>query len=245
MNVIDAKICAVGVVVAGSLVAPLTWAGDLNRLQLLSQSEFVALSEDLGAALSFKPLLPAEPMGVSGFDMGAAVTVTKAKNVALLERATGNTDLSGVIPVPTLRVHKGLPWDVDVGVMVSTVPSTDIKVVGGELRWAVWAGSAATPAVAIRGSVTRLQGGDQLAFDTQGLDISLSKGFAFVTPYVGAGTVRVRSQPQGVPGLSAVSLSQSKVFGGVNLNFGLMNLAFEADVTDGRASYGAKLGVRF
>jgi hypothetical protein len=44
---------------------------------------------------------------------------------------------------------------------------------------------------------------------------------------------------------SKESLSLNKVFVGVNLNFGLVNLAFEGDRTGEASSYGAKLGFRF
>lgn len=222
-----------------------TWAADINSLQLLNQQQFRLVSEDVGAALSFKPLLPSEALGITGFDVGVAVTGTKLKNVALLERAASGSNIPDTLPVPTLRAHKGLPLNIDVGLMYSEIPDTNMKYVGGELRWAVLPGSTVLPAVAIRVSATQLQGVDQWKMDTQGIDVSVSKGFAFATPYIGTGIVRVKSTPQGVPTLSAEKFNQTKVFGGVNLNFGLMNLAFEVDTTDSRQSAGVKLGLRF
>lgn len=225
--------------------APMAGAADINSLQLLSQQQFRLVSEDIGAALSFKPLLPSEAMGVTGFDVGIAITGTKLKNEALLERASSGSDIPGTLPVPTLRAHKGLPLNIDVGLLYSQIPNTNMKYIGGELRWAALPGSALLPAVAIRLSATQLQGVDQWKVATQGLDVSVSKGFAFATPYVGAGIVRVTSTPQGVPLLRAEKFNQSKFFGGVNLNFGLVNLAFEVDTTDSRQSAGVKFGLRF
>lgn len=221
------------------------FATDINSIQLLSQNEFRLLSEDLGAALSFKPLIPSEALGITGFDLGVAVTGTKLKNVAILEKASSGGDVPSVMPVPTLRLHKGLPLNLDVGVAFSQVPGTNIRYTGGELRWAILPGSTLTPAVAIRGTLTRLTGVDQLDFDTKSLDISISKGFANVTPYGGIGQVWVKSTPKGVPGLRGEDFTQTKVFGGVNVNFGLANLAFEADSTGGTTTVGAKLGLRF
>ncbi len=220
-------------------------AADIDSIQLLSQNEFRLLSEDLGAALSFKPLIPSEALGITGFDLGAAVTGTKLKNVAILEKASSGGDVPSVLPVPTLRLHKGLPLNLDVGVAFSQVPGTNIRYTGGELRWAILPGSTLTPAVAIRGTLTRLTGVDQLDFDTKSLDISISKGFANVTPYGGIGQVRIKSTPKGVPGLRGEDFTQTKVFGGVNVNLGLANLAFEADSTGGTTTVGAKLGFRF
>jgi hypothetical protein len=233
---------------AAALLAAATapaFAADINSIQLLSQNEFRLLSEDLGAALSFKPLIPSEALGITGFDLGAAVTGTKLKNVAIIEKASSGGDVPSVLPVPTLRLHKGLPLNLDVGVAFSQVPGTNIRYTGGELRWAILPGSTLTPAVAIRGTLTRLTGVDQLDFDTKSLDISISKGFANVTPYGGIGQVWVKSTPKGVPGLRGEDFTQTKVFGGVNVNLGLANLAFEADSTGGTTSIGAKLGLRF
>ena len=220
-------------------------AAEINSLQLLSQAEFRGLSEDLGAALSFKPLIPAEAMGITGFDIGFAVTGTRLQNRAAFEKAAAGSSVPATLPVPTLRVHKGLPFDIDVGVSYAAVPSSNVRVIGGELRWAMLAGSTLTPAVALRASVSSLSGVDQLKLRTTGLDISVSKGFALLTPYAGIGTVRVKSETDASGNKTPESFSQTKVFAGLNLNFGLTNLAFEGDKTGDAISYGAKFGFRF
>ena len=217
-------------------------AGDLNIGNLTSQGEFRALTEDLGAALSYKPLTPTAPLGITGFDVGIAVTDTKLENSAVFAKA--GADISNAA-VPSLRVHKGLPFGIDVGVMVGAVPSTNIKLYGGELRYAIVSGGVAMPAIGIRGSYTKLTGVDQLAFDTKGVDLSISKGFLMFTPYAGVGKVWASGTPNGIPALSKESLSLNKVFVGINMNFGLTNLAFEGDRTGKASSYGAKLGFRF
>src|SRR5437773_6516791 len=219
-------------------------AKDIN-IQPLNQGDFRALSEDLGAALSYKPLTPTAPLGITGFDVGIAVTDTKLENSAVFAKA--GADISNAA-VPTLRVHKGLPFGIDVGVMVGAVPSTNIKLYGGELRYAIVPGGVAMPAIGIRGSYTKLTGVDQLDFDTKGLDLSISKGFLMFTPYGGIGKVWATSTPNVTPNpnnLSKESLSLNKVFVGINMNFGLTNLAFEGDRTGKASSYGAKLGFRF
>jgi hypothetical protein len=55
-----------------ALAAP-AWAQDIDRVQLLSQPEFRRLSEDLGGALSYRPLIPTAPLGITGFDIGIAI----------------------------------------------------------------------------------------------------------------------------------------------------------------------------
>ena len=216
-------------------------AKDIN-IQPLNQSDFHALSEDLGAALSYKPLTPTAPLGITGFDVGIAVTDTKLQNRAAF--ANAGADISNAA-VPSLRVNKGLSFGIDVGVMVGAVPSTNIKLYGGELRYAIVSGGVAMPAIGIRGSYTKLTGVDRLDFDTKGVDLSISKGFLMFTPYAGVGKVWAASTPNGIPALSKESLSLNKVFVGINMNFGLTNLAFEGDRTGKASSYGAKLGFRF
>src|SRR5256885_1938599 len=138
------------------------------------------------------------PLGITGFDVGIAVTSTKLENRTVFAQA--GADISNAA-VPSLRVHKGLPFGVDVGAMVGAVPGTNIKLYGGELRYAIVSGGVAIPAIGIRGSYTKLTGGDQLDFDTKGLDLSISKGFAMLTPYAGVGRVWAASTPNGIPTL--------------------------------------------
>ena len=229
---------------ASSFVA----AKDLNQIQTLNQGQFRLLSEDLGAALSYKPLIPTEPLGTTGFDLGLAVTNTRLKNGGVFEQATSGSGVSTVqnsLPVPSLRLNKGLPLDIDFGLMLSAVPGSNIRLWGGELRYALVAGGVAAPAIGIRGSYTKLSGVDQLDLDTKGVDLSVSKGFLMFTPYAGIGKVWTSSAPNGIATLSKESFSMNKVFAGVNLNFGLVNLVFEADSTGDARTFGGKIGFRF
>lgn len=232
-----AAVCAAGAPLAAS-------AADIETLQLLNQAQFRLLSEDLGAALSFKPLIPAEPLGITGFDLGLAVTGTDLKNKQLMELAARGEDVPTLLPLPTLRLHKGLPFNIDVGVQYAAVPDSNIKLWGGELRWAALEGGTLLPAVSLRGAFTRLQGVDQLKIETKSIDVSISKGFAMLTPYAGVGQVWITSTPQGVPTLREEDFTATKAYVGLNINLGV-NLAIEADTTGGVKTYGAKLGFRF
>ena len=221
-------------------------ASDIDQLQNAIQSEFRLLSEDLGAALSYKLLSPAEPLGITGFDIGVSASATSLENVTVLDRVTSSTSsIPSTIVVPRVQVVKGLPFGIDIGASYAAVPGSNIKLIGAELKYAMLSGSVATPALAIRGSFTKLSGVDQLDFDTKGIDISISKGFTLLTPYVGVGAVWVTSTPNNVLTLAEEKFRQNKFFGGINVNFGLFNMAFEGDKTGDAASYGAKFGLRF
>ena len=219
-------------------------AYDINTLNTLTQSEFRLLSEDLGAALSYKPIIPSEASGLTGFDLGVAVSGTRLKNAVLLSKAAGGDTVRTTMPLVSARVHKGLPFNIDVGGVYTVVPGSDIRTYGGEVRWAILPGSTAVPALAVRASGSKLTGVDQLDFTTYGIDVSVSKGFAIFTPYGGVGTVWVKSSPNGIATLSEESFNQTKLFAGVNINLGV-NFAFEYDNTGSISTVSAKAGFRF
>jgi hypothetical protein len=223
-------------------------AKDLSQIGNLTQSEFKQFSEDLGAALSYKPLSPAEPLGLFGFDLGVAATDTKIKHSDLFNTA-GAGDISNVA-VPSLRFALGLPFGIDAGLMAGAAPGTNVRLFGGELKWAFIKGSTVMPAIALRGSYTQLAGVDQLDLNTKGLDLSISKGFALFTPYGGIGKVWTTSTAKNLPAsapnqLSQESISQNKYFVGLQMNFVLVNVVLEGDKTGDATSYGLKLGFRF
>lgn len=228
--------------VLGCFVQPVWAANNINLTNFHGgQAAFKAFSEDMGSALSYKPITPPAPLGKTGFDIGLEVTSTKMRN---LDIAT-NSSMTNLV-VPKLHIYKGLPLNFDVGAFYSSVPTTNIKFYGGELRYAILEGSVALPSVGIRGALTKLTGVSQLALTTKSVDVSVSKGFAIFTPYAGIGRVWVDSTPDtAATGLTEETFQQGKVFVGSNVNFGVMNFALEYDKTGSAPSYSAKLGFRF
>jgi len=237
------RLFAVSILSLGSLSVS-AQAANLDAVGALNQSQFRLLSEDLGAALSYKPLSPSEPLGVTGFDIGIEVTATQLANPVAFNAATSGGSLDTLV-LPKLHLHKGLPFGLDIGVFYSSVPDSNIKLWGAELRYAVVKGSTATPAVALRGSYSALEGVDQLKFTTTGADLSISKGFAMFTPYAGIGKVWVRSTPDASVPLAEEDFDLNKVFVGVNMNLAMINIAVEGDKTGDATSYGIKFGWRF
>ncbi len=222
------------------------FADSISTLNALTQSEFRSFSEDLGSALSYKSLTPAAPLGITGFEFGVAATSTQMSDSQLWSKATGNGKAYSSVVVPKLYAYKGLPFNIDVAGFYSAVPTTNIKLTGLELRYAILPGGIATPAVAIRGAMTKLSGVDQLSFGTKSVDLSISKGLTLLTPYAGVGSVWVDSNPNVAPvPLTKETFRQSKVFAGANLNLGLVNFVGEYDKTGSDASVSLKVGFRF
>jgi len=228
------------------LAAQVNAADNIDSINNLAQAEFRSFSEDLSAAISYKAVVPAESMGITGFDVGVEASVTSLANKAEFNTACGGCGADQVI-IPKLHLHKGLPFGMDVGFMMASVPSSNIRLTGAEFRYAIVEGGAAVPAVAARVTYSKLDGVDQLDMNTTGVELSISKGFAMVTPYAGIGQNWVSSTPKGTAAtvLDKEDYTQTKTYLGVNVNLGLMNLAFETDKTGDSNTYSAKFGFRF
>lgn len=225
------------------LVAAPAWAQKIDRLQNLAQREFRLLSEDVGGALSYHQQTPTEPLGLTGFDVGLALTMAHVRNNDILKRASSDS-VPSYLPVPTLRLDKGLPLGFDVGVLYAAIPGSDISFWGAQARYAILQGGIAAPAVGIRASYTKLRGVDQLDLNTKGLDISASKGFAMLTPYAGVGRVWVNSEPH-AGGLSKETFGLNKVFVGTGFKLLLFNMNAEVARTGPDTAYSLKAGIRF
>lgn len=217
---------------------------DFGRFSTITnkQDVFGGLVKDLGAAVNYKSVAPAEPLGILGFDVGMEVSGTSVETTSLEELTSG--DAPGTLYVPKLHVHKGLPFGLDVGAFITSIPSSNIEVIGGELRYAIMEGSTVTPAIAVRGTYSQLSGVDDFDLNTTGLELSISKGFLMLTPYAGIGTVRYQGDTT-VSGLNKETITEKKYFLGLNFSLGLVNFAAETEQTGDNTTTSAKIGVRF
>jgi hypothetical protein len=221
----------------------------MANLTTSGQAGYHSLVEEFGAALSYKPVTPAAPLGITGFDIGLEASSTDmSTNAASTWKNLTGTDAPTLV-VPKLYIAKGLPFDIDVAAFYSAIPTTNIAVSGAAISYAIIGGGMAMPAVTIRGAYTSLSGIDEMSFHTKSVDLSISKGFLGFTPYIGAGQVWVDSSTSNATataaGIVAESFTQTKVFVGLNINLGLPNFAIEGDTTGGISTYSAKLGLRW
>jgi hypothetical protein len=225
-------------------IPPAIAADNIDQINQLIQADFRKLSEDMGAALSYKAVIPAKPLGITGFDLGVEVSATKLQHRDAWDRASSGT-APDTVYIPKLHLHKGLPAGFDLGAFYTSVPDSNIKLWGAEVRYAILEGGVVEPALGLRGTYSKLTGVSELDFHTTGLELLVSKGFAIFTPYTGVGRIWTTSEPVGVSNVRKEEFSQGKYFVGGNLNLGLVNLALEADKTGDATSYNAKLGFRF
>lgn len=214
------------------------------------KNEFKDLTKEAGAALGYRNMAPAAPLGITGFDIGGeASAVSIDKNSSQWSAAFGN-DAPSYLIIPKIRARKGLPFGIDIGAMYSYVPNSNIKLYGAEISQSILDGTMATPAIGIRGTYTKLAGVNDLSLQTFGFDASISKGFLFITPYAGAGMLWVNSEAKGnlktlAPTLGKENASVRRVFGGLKLSpLPLLSITAEAEYAV-RPIYSLKAAVSF
>lgn len=217
----------------------------------MTQDLFKKFSEEIGVALSYKPVSPAEPYGITGFDVGLELSAINVDD-KYWNQAVKNQDVPGYVLIPKLHAIKGLPFGIDVGAVYSQVPGSNIKYYGGEIKYAILEGSAVTPAVAVRGTFTKLAGVEELDLSTYGAEATVSKGFGVgvkLTPYAGAGVNWIKSTPQAYAkntlGLKEESFAKTKLYVGARFNILLLSVTAEAEYNTVTPVYSLKAGLSF
>jgi hypothetical protein len=218
-------------------------AGGLDQVDRLTQDQFAGLSRDLAAIAAYRSVTPANPLGLTGFDIGIGGDAIKLQASNAYAIASGSGD--STVYTGRFYVGKGLPYRIDVGATLTFASGSGASVLGGEVRYALLDDGVATPAIAVRGTYTQAFGMSQLGLRTYGADLMMSKKFALVTPFAGVGTLRTDATPNGAAALSAERFNVGRYFIGLNANFLLLDIAVEADRTGEVDSVSAKLGWRF
>jgi hypothetical protein len=222
-------------------------AEDIDLTAGIVQDEFKDFVKEFGTALLFNPMAPAEPLGITGFDISLDAVVTDiSDDDAYWTKFFGGSDPDSYIPTPRLHVQKGLPFNIDVGAMYVSVPDSNVKLWGLEAKYAILEGTVATPALSVRASYSKLQGVDDVELDTQSFDILISKGFLMLTPYAGASLIRVNgSEKSDLVALDDVDETEYRGLVGVQFSpFPLLVINGEFSFGVVR-QYGLKVGLRF
>lgn len=240
-----------GVVTASLfLAASPAVAADISFSTAISQGDFKSLSKEAGAALGYRNMAPAEPLGIVGFDIGAELSAVGIDKNSSYWNSAFRSDAPSYLVIPKIRVRKGLPFGIDIGGMFSYVPDSNIKLYGAELSKSILDGTAATPALGVRATYTKLSGVSDLSLQTYGVDASVSKGFLFITPYAGAGLLRINSEAKGnlkalVPALESESTTVPRFFAGIKITpFPLLGITAEAEYAE-RPIYSLKAAISF
>jgi hypothetical protein len=146
-----------------------------------------------------KKLAPAETLGYSGFYMGMEGTISVRPTGSAAEdrwqTGTRTNEIKAIMFNPGIHIRKGLPFSFELGSTVSYLVLSELVTLGGEIKWAPFEGfrsgwRAFLPDVAIRGSLVRIIGEDDVDMSIIGLDGSISYAFGIggmltLTPYAG------------------------------------------------------------
>ncbi len=215
-------------------------AAAFDGVNSLTQAQLDSLGKDLGATFSHKSNGPAYALGLTGFEIGASAGVATLANSAIYDKANPSSkSISDVVSVSSLYAVKGLPFGFDVGASLRNLGG--YGVYGVDARYSILDGGILTPSVVARIAHTEATDSSKLSFSANSADISVSKGFLFVVPYAGVGTVASDVSTS----LLKSNNTQSRVFAGINANFLLMSLGYEYDKTGDVASHGLKLSLKW
>ncbi len=207
----------------------------------------------------------AAPTGLTGFDVGLAVTgfqVPKEARDTADEAVGGDAGLPTFFAVPRITAQKGIPFGIDFGLNVALIPSTDILLVGGGLQWAFLDGPFPIPSAAIRLGHSQLLGLDELEAQSTTavalLSFGLPPGVNLIKPYAGGGLSWVSAKSvftvSGSDSLSQTSVNINEettwqdAFGLVGLQvtvFPFTSISFEAQLSAEQVLYTGKLAIGF
>lgn len=222
------KILSIILVIAGLGV-------NLNAMAVdwASQAGFNAISQDLIRATTYRSVAPSDPLGTTGFDVAFEFSQT-------------SVDGSDTV-LPKLKFQKGLPFGLDIAGYYSQVPTSsvlgaDTTFYGAALSYAILDNDNFMQ-MALRGSYTTMELPGFYQGTTTGLDLSISKEFLLIAPYVGVGIVNATSS--GGTGPFNYDTQLTRYFVGANINLKFMDIAYELDNVGGVGVQSLKFGFRF
>ncbi len=223
--------------------ATAAWAEDnVEVMPGTLQADFRSISEDLIATIDYKAIVPAEATGIVGFGAGLIFSYVPVDDEGAWQRATTqNIDSLGLVGI---GVTKGLPFGIDVGAFYTEIPNTNVSLYGAEVRYALLEGGIASPALALRGSYVKVNGIGSFDLDSKAVDISLSKGFTLITPYVGVGYVFGEADPH-VALLTKEKINETKAFIGARISLGLIEFTPELGQIGDNIIYNLRAGFSF
>ncbi len=180
-------------------------------------AELEDFHRDLAEAAYPYPEHGAKPLGVVGFEIYADASYGRDFEIYEGHGHPIEGRLpQGILSVARVGLRKGLPGGFDVEATYGRAVGSDLNLLSGTLQWALLDGGAVSPALALRVTGSSSTGSDTYRLRQIGAEAVLSKGFAVLTPYIGAGMVR--SESHFVLADQDVNSTHPIVFGGLTLN---------------------------
>ena len=172
----------------------------------------------------------AAPLGLVGFDIYADAAVDQDFGDEEFVGTVLDDDLTGdLLAVVRVGARKGFPAGIDIGLAYGRALETDIEALrptsNGRFSMA-----APSRRLSLRVTGTRTMGSEVYDLDQYGAELLLSKGFAVLTPYVGAGVVRSEGSLDSSLGRTFEdSTTRGVIYGGITLNLLLPKITVEVE----------------
>lgn len=221
-----------------TLIAAPAFAGkyDFEIPAGFGNDTFQDLVKEAGAMVAYRSVAPAEPGGLTGFDIGVEASFVEVDS-NVWDQVFESQDTPGYVAMPKVHLRKGLPFGIDLGASYAMVPDSNIEVLGGEIQYAIMDGSTVLPALALRGHYSTLLGVDDLDLEVYGGDLVLSKGILMFTPYIGAGVMQTKGEYTGNIDTLKTELKDQdettqRVFGGVQIALALLRITLDAEYSE-------------
>lgn len=198
------------------------------------RADFEEFHRRFSSAAYAYPRHGAAPLGWVGFEVYADAAVDQDFDDQPYAATVIDGDLTGdLLAVARVGVRKGLPGRVDVGLSLGRALGSGLELGSAEVQWAAIAGGPLSPALSIRLTGTRLLEGGAYDLDQLGAEVLASKGFAVLTPFLGAGVMRSRGRLDSSLGAGfEVTDTQTFLYGGVTLNLLLPKITVEVEKAD-------------
>jgi hypothetical protein len=193
--------------------------------------DFTAFHRRFSSDAYFYPRHSASPLGLVGWEIYADATYDRTfDDEPFVGTAIDGSFTGGFLSVARVGARKGLPGGIDLGLSYGKALGGDVKLLSGELQYALVKGGVLEPALSLRLTGTRTTGSGAYDLDQYGAELLLSKGFTVLTPYVGAGVVRSKGTLASSLGASLEDTeTRGVVYGGLTLNLLLPKITFEVE----------------
>jgi hypothetical protein len=194
-------------------------------------ADFEAFHHRFSSDAYFYPRHSASPLGLTGFEIYADATYdSDFDDEPFVATAVDGDFTGGFLSVARVGARKGLPGGIDLGLSYGRTLGGDVKLISGEIQYALIKGSVLSPALSVRVTGSRTTGSGAYDLDQYGAELLLSKGFTVLTPYIGAGIVRSKGTLESSLGTTFEDTeNRGVVYGGLTLNLLLPKITIEVE----------------
>ena len=230
------------------MMTSMSFAQDIEVSGGMTDSDFKDFALELGSAIAFSPMAPAEPLGITGFDVSLEATVADISDgERYWENMSKDGDPSSFLMFTKLHAMKGLPYNIDIGAMVGSVANSNVQAWGLEIRYAILEGTAATPALGVRGTYSQMTGVSDVKLEQYSGDLLISKGILMFTPYAGVSVFKLLAKETSDDiDTDTVDEYQFKGLAGIQVTpFPLLSIKAEGVVGGAVPQYNLSVGVKF